>query len=319
MAKIAGTATRYDLSKGIRESLSDVIYNISPEDTPFMSSAGRGPKAKNTFEEWQTDSLAAPDTSNAQVEGDETAFSTPSDTVRLGNYTQISKKSLIVSGTLEAVDKAGKKSEVAYQMAKKSAELKRDQESILLSNQAANAGSATVARKTGSLLAFLKTNVDKGVGGANPTYTSSPTGSRTDGTARAFTEAMLKGQIQSVYTQGGTAKVLMVPPGQKPVVSGFSGIATRNFDISRPQPTAIIAAADVYVSDFGTLRVVPNRFERSTDALLLDFDMVELRYLRPYFTETLAKTGDAEKRHIIGEYVLVVKQEAGLGLVTDLS
>lgn len=321
MALVSGTVTKYGL-EGIREDLSDVIYNISPEETPFMSSAGRGPKAKNTYVEWQTDSLASADGSNAHLEGDDASFAAFDPTVRVGNYTQISRKTLILSNTAEVVDKAGRRSELSYQIAKRGAELKRDMETILLSNQAAVAGSASVARKLGSLRAWIQTNSSLGATGANSGHTSgAPTAAATDGTQRAFTEDMLKDVIQQVWTEGGTPKVLMVGPFNKTVVSGFSGQVTRNFDQSNvsPKPTAIIAAADVYVSDFGTIRVIPNRFQRERDAWLLDFDQVSLSYLRPFKTEKLAKTGDAEKRMLINEYTLRVNQEAGLGLIADLT
>lgn len=322
MALVSGTTTKYDVI-GLRESLSDIIYNISPTETPFMSSIGRGPKAEGTLEEWQTDSLAAADGTNAHLEGDETSFTTPAATVRVGNYLQISKKSVNVSGTLEAVDKAGRKSEKARLTAKKGAELKRDQETILLRAQAGAAGAAGTARTLASLNAFVKTNTSAGATGADPVYTSGVPGAvRTDGTQRAFTETILKNVLQQGYTEGANFKTLMVGPFNKGVVSAtFSGIATRNVDQvnGKPGPAAIVAAADVYVSDFGPIRVLPNRFQRERDAWLIDPEMAEVRYLRPHFTEDLAKTGDASKSHIICEYTLVVKQEAGLGLCADLT
>jgi hypothetical protein len=321
MAVVSGTYLRYD-AKGLREDLSDVIYNISPEDVPFTSSIGMGPRAKQTLVEWQTDSLEAPDGANAVIEGDDTSFTTPAATVRVGNYTQISKKSLILSGTLEVVDKAGRRSELAYQITKRGRELKRDLETIYLQNQAGDAGSSSVARKLASMGAWLKTNVDLAGDGGNPTYTSGvPSAQRTDGTQRAFTETLLKNVIQSVWTAGGNPQVLMVGPFNKTVVSGFAGVVTRNYNLSNvdPRPTAVIAAVDVYVSDFGTVRVIPNRFQRERDAWILDWEFITSRHLRPMFVESLAKTGDADKRHMLVEQTLQVKQEAALGLVADLT
>ena len=324
MAIVSGTQTKYDIN-GIREDLSDVIYNISPEETPFMSSCGKG-SAAQTLHEWQTDSLAAANGANAAVEGDEASFTTPSATVRVGNYTQISNKTAIVSGTADKVNKAGRAKEMAYQIAKRGAELKRDMETIFLRNQGGAGGSSTTARTLASLRAWLKTNTSLGGGtpvGANVAYTSGvPSAAATDaGTLRVFTEDLLKSVIQSAWTQGGKPSVLMVGPFNKAKVSGFSGIATRNFDMSNvsPKPTAIIASADVYVSDFGTLRVIPNRFQRERDAWVLDFEMLEVDYLRPFQTHDLAKTGDASKKLINVEYTLKVKQEAGLGGVFDLT
>ena len=321
------TANTFDTfaAKGIRESLSNVIYNISPEETPFMSNIGRE-NVKNTYFEWQTDSLAAASTTNAQVEGDDvSSFDSTSATTRVGNYTQISNKTVLISGTLEAVDKAGRRSELAYQLAKRSAEIKRDMESTMLTNQAASAGSAgvsTALRKTGSLLAFLKTNTDKGTGGADPVYTSSPNATRTDATAanlRTFTEAILKTVIQKVWASGGSPKLLMVGPVNKARVSGFTGIAEIRREVTGNRQATIIGAADVYVSDFGSVSVVPNRFQRERDAFVLDPEYASVAFLRPFQTVELAKTGDAEKRLITVEYGLKVNTEAAHGLAADLT
>lgn len=322
MSLISGTTTKYDISQGTRESLHDAIYNISPEDTPFMSGAGRGPKCNQTLEEWQTDSLASADGTNAQLEGDDASFTTAADTVRVGNICQISNKTLLLSNTLEAINAAGVRSRLAYLLAKRGSELKIDQETIFLRAQGGNAGGVGTARTLASLNAWVKTNVDKEAGGGNPTYTSGvPGAARTDGTPRAITETIFKNVIQLGWTEGAKFRTVMVGAHVKTVISGFSGIATRNFDLSNvsPRATAIIASADVYVSDFGTMRVIPNRFQRGRDAWFIDWEMVEVMYLRPHRSIPLAKTGDAEKRLMVTEYTLKVKQEKGLGLAADLS
>lgn len=321
------TANTFDTfgAKGIRESLSNVIYNISPEETPFMSNIGRE-NVKNTFFEWQTDALAAASTTNAQIEGDDvSSYDSTTATVRVGNYTQVSRKTLILSGTLESVDKAGRRSELAYQLAKRSAELKRDMESIMLCNQKADGGSSgvsTALRKTGSLLAFIKSNTDKGTGGADPSYTTQPNATRTDATdanLRTFTETILKSVIQKVWAAGGTPKILMVGPVNKQRVSGFAGIAELRRDVAGNKPGVIIGAADVYVSDFGAVSVVPNRFQRERDAFVLDPEYASVAFLRPFQTVELAKTGDAEKRMILVEWGLKVHTEAAHGLAADLT
>lgn len=322
MALISGTATKYDISQGTRESLHDAIYNISPEDTPFMSGAGRGPKCKQTTEEWQTDSLANADGTNAHLEGDDAAFTTPADTVRVGNICQISRKTLILSDTLEAIDKAGRKSQLAYELAKRGSEFKIDQETIFLRAQGGDAGGVGTARTLAALNAWVKTNVDDEATGANPTYTSGvPGAARTDGSQRAMTETIFKNVISLGWTNGAKFRTVMVGAWVKAVISGFSGIATRNFDLSNvsPRATAIIASADVYVSDFGVMRVIPNRWQRGRDAWFIDWEMVEVMYLRPHRTKVLAPTGDAEKRMMVAEYTLKVKTEKGLGLAADLS
>jgi hypothetical protein len=316
MAIITNTFLTYS-NVGIREDLSDVIYNISPEDTPFMTMAGRR-NVDNTFFEWQVDELASPNTGNRQLEGDDVSFQAVTPPTRLGNYCQISNKTIIISGTNEAVRKAGRKSEVAYQLAKKSAELKRDMEAICLANQGAAAGNSTTPRATGAILAFLKSNTNRGTGGADPSYTNIPTGTRTDGTARAFTETLLKDVVRKVFEAGGNPKVLMVPPAQKQVVSSFAGIAQIRFNAQGNKPATIIGAADIYVSDFGNVEIVPNRFMRSRDALVLDPRYVRLAYLRPFRTEELAKTGDAEKRMLLVEWGLQVDTEKAHGIIADL-
>lgn len=316
MAVLAGTYKTFE-TIGRREELAETITRITPEETPFFSKIGRG-SVKNTFYEWQTDALAAADVANAHLEGDDTAFVDPVPTVRMGNYVQISKKSVIVSGTNEATDRAGRKNEKGYQMAKKAAELKRDIESILLGNQGAVAGAAGTARKTGSMGAIVKTNVDKGVGGVNPVYTNIPATARTDGTQRAVTEAMLKNVIALCWAEGATPRVVSVGAFNKSAMSAFTGIATKTIDQSTAAPAKIIGSADVYVSEFGKLSIVPNRFQRSRDAWVLDFDYLSLQTLRNFKREALAKTGDAEKEHLLVEYGLQVNTELSQGLIADL-
>jgi hypothetical protein len=318
MTAISGTYQTYQ-QVGIREDLSNLIYDISPVDTPFMTSAGRG-SASNTNFEWQTDALSTPSTTNAHIEGDDIAtFEASVPTVRLGNYTQISRKTLLVSGTADAVNTAGRAKELAYQAVKRGKEMKRDMESILLCNQAANAGSGSTARKTGTVLGFVKTNVNKASNGVNPVYTTVATDPRTDGDQRTFTEAMLKDVIAKCWESGATPTTVMVGAYNKQVMSTFPGIAEKRMSQSSARATAIIGAADIYVSDFGNLAIVPNRFQRARDAFVLDFDYVSVDYLRPFQTKELAKTGDAEKRLMIVEYGLRVKNEKALGLVADLT
>ena len=307
-------------SIGQREDLSDVIYSISPTETPFMSSIGKG-KATATNHEWQTDSLASAVLTNAAVEGSTASDATLGVTTRAGNKTQISQKTVKISGTLEAVDKAGRKSEKSYQLAKASAEIKRDMETTLLSNQASTNGDSSTARKLGGLQTWLATNGDfgtDGVAGASGTTT------RTNGTNRTFTETILKTVVKEVYASGGNPKVLMVNPAHKQLVSAFAGIAAQRFMAPADAPTTIIGAADVYLSDFGTISVVPNRFMSSTNtcdeaAFVLDTDMASIAYLRPFQTNELAKTGDAEVTQLLVEYTLQVNNEAAHGIIADLT
>ena len=321
MSAITNTYTRFD-AKGVREDLSNVIYQISPEETPFMSNVGRE-NVKNTYFEWQTDSLAAAVTTNAQIEGDDiTSFTAATATTRLGNYTQISRKDVIISGTLESVDKAGRRSELSYQMAKKSAELKRDMETTMLANQAAAAGSTSSARKTGALLAFITSNTSIGSGGGDPSYTTVPDAARTDATTtnlRSFSETLLKDVIQQVWTEGGSPSMVMAGPVNKQNLSKMAGIASQRFNATGAKPSTIIGAADIYVSDFGNVTIVPNRFQRERDVFVLDPQYAAVAYLRPFQTVELAKTGDAEKRMLLVEWGLKVQNEKAQGLVADLN
>lgn len=301
---------------GQREDLTDIIYDISPTETPFMSSIGKT-KATAVYHEWQTDSLAAATTANAAIEGADATSATLSPTVRLGNYTQIIQKTVQVSGTLDTVNKAGRKSEKAYQLAKASAELKRDLETILLANQGRSAGTSTIARNMGSILSWIKTNSDVGSGGSDPATIGVST--RTDGTQRTFTETLLRTVVAEVFVSGGSPKILMVGALGKQKVSTFAGIAAQRYMAPGNTPTTIIGAADVYMSDFGTMSVVPNRFMRARDALVIDPEYAALAYLRPFQTNDLAKTGDSENTQLLAEVTLEVKNEAAHGIVADLN
>jgi hypothetical protein len=301
---------------GQREDLIDVIYDISPTETPILSTLART-KATAVFHEWQSDSLASATSANAAVEGADPTSATISPTVRLGNYTQIVQKTIQVSGTLEAVNKAGRKSEKAYLLSKAASELKRDMETILGANQGRDAGSSSTARKLGALLSWIKTNTDAGTSGTNPTTIGVST--RSDGATRTFTETLLKTVVAEVFDSGGNPTMLVVNSGLKQKVSSFAGIAAQRYMAPGDQPTTIIGAADVYMSDFGTLSVTPDRFIRTRDAYLIDPEYAAVAYLRPFVTNDLAKTGDSEKTQILAEFTLEMRNEAAHGLVADLN
>jgi hypothetical protein len=317
MTIVSNTFTTYS-AKGIREDLSNVITNIAPEETPFQSNIGRE-TISNTLFEFQTDTLADA-AANAQLEGDDVGtFDAVVATVRVTNYAQISRKTIVLSNTEEVVNKAGRRSELAYQIAKRGAELKRDQEFVFLNGGIAVAGNTTTARVTASLGAFVKTNTDKQTNGTDPSYTTLPNSARTDGNVRTFTETILKNVIQKVWSAGGTPKILMVGPVNKQRVSGFSGIASSRFNIDGgAKPATLIGAVDIYVSDFGNVSTIANRFQRERDAWVLDPDYAKMVVLRPYQQVELAKTGDAEKRMLLIEYGLKITAENAHGLAADL-
>jgi hypothetical protein len=321
MSLPTNTYTNYD-AKGNREDLENVIYDISPTDTPFLSSAGRT-KAKAVFHEWQTDALDSAG-ANKQLEGDDATGNTLAATTRYGNYCQIARKVVVVSGTQEAIDKAGRDSELKYQIAKAGKALKRDMEYALTQNQASSAGSEATARALGSVESWLFSatgNVVDGTGGTTKAYSSgvfAPTDASTTNLL-TFTEARLKSVIQSCWTDGGDPKVIMVGPTNKQKASAFGGIATLYKDVPGKKQATVIGAADVYVSDFGEHMIVPNRFSRDRTALVLDMDYWKVATLRPIQQIPLAKTGDSEKREMLVEFTLVAANPNASGKVADLT
>ena len=312
-----GAATNITTAVGGREDLTDVIYNIAPTETPFMSNIGRT-KCSATTHEWQTDSLASAAV-NQQLEGedyDSAGLDASVVTTRLSNYTTISAKTLIISGTHESVLKAGRKSEIAYQVAKKGKELKRDIEFSLSQVQAPVASTGTTTRKTRALESWMSSNVSSGTSYAlhGSTFVI------TDGTQRDLTEAMAKSAIQSAWTSGGDPEMMLCGAVNKQNISSqFSGIATMYREQSGTGPGTIIGAADIYVSDFGELKVVPSRFSRDRTISIIQKDMWAVAYLRPFKVYDLAKTGDAEKRLLLSEWTLESRNEAASAKVADLN
>jgi len=294
-----------------REDLANVIYNISPTETPFMSSIGTG-SANGTKHEWQTDSLAAA-TANKVMEGDDSPNRALTATTRLLNHTQISTKPVVVTGTQEVVNKAGVTSEMAYQIAKAGKELKRDMELDMTGKQAAAAGSSGTGRASRAYESWCNTNELHGTGGS-----TNSAGAVTDGTQRVLTESLLKSNLKSCYDQGGNPDLLLVGSFNKQKVSGFTGNSTR---MDMAEDRSLVATIDVYVSDFGEVRVVADRILRSSGrtALVVDTEMWSVAYLRPFGVQDLAKTGDAEKKQLLVEYTLVAKNEAANGKIADLT
>ena len=311
MAQFSDTFDTYD-SIGEREDLSDVIYNISPTDTPFLSSAAKT-KATAVLHEWQTDSLAAAVTTNQVIEGDEVTIDALTATTRLSNSCQIMDKAICITGTQEAVDKAGRASEIAYQIAKKAKELKRDFEASLCSNNAEVTGSATAARVAGGLRSWVATNDNMGTSGTSGGAGNTAAG---NGTQRVFTESLLKSVIKSVWNAGGNPTMIMVGPFNKQKLSGFTGNSTR-FDAGAD--ATLYTSVDVYASDFGQLQVVPNRFSRDRDAWVLDMDYWGVAFLRDFTMHDIAKTGDADKRQLLVEATLESRNEAASGVVADVT
>jgi hypothetical protein len=322
MATVSGTATvvtvggTSGIGRSLPEDLSDIIYNISPTDCPFSKMIGRS-KANAVKHEWLTDSLAAADTTNAFIEGEDATFATPATTIRLSNYTQIFKKTGLISGTVQAVSTKGYRDQLAYEIMKRTKEIKRDIEAVHVGlSQITTQGSASAARKSCSVVNWIATNDDLGGSGVSGDPTASPQVIRTDGTVRAFTEGLLKNVNQLIFAQGGEPDVLMVGPVNKQKVSAFAGNATR-FD--RSEDKRLVTSVDIYEHDYGVLKVVANRFMRERDGLVLQTDMWAYADLRPLKREALGKTGDGDKFQLITELTLESKNEAASGLVADLA
>jgi len=322
---------RFDLATSgdnVREDLTDVIYNISPTEVPFQANAGRG-SGSQTLHEWQIDELAAAVTTNAAIDGADFGTDSSDEAQRIGVFMQISIKYIAVSRRANIVNKAGRKSELAYQIAKKGKELRRDVEARACDNQETVAGSSSLASETAGLPAWIATNTSRGALGADPALSSTtfgqPTTAATDGTQRALTETLLLAEMRAAYIAGGDPNMLMVGPTVKQRFSNFmftdpARIATQYQDQG---PTnrggvSVVGAVDVYVGDFQVLDVVPNRFQRERDVWILDTEYWEIAYLDGYKTETIAKIGDAERRHILVDWTVVSKNEAASAVVADI-
>lgn len=301
---------------GIREDLSDIIYDVSPTDTPFLSLAGRT-EATNTYHEWQVDSLAAA-AANYAIEGDDATADAGVATVRRGNYTNISDKVASVSGTARAVNTAGRSDEMDYQVMKRAKELKRDMETVLLANNARVGGSSSTARECAGVPAWIYTNTDMASAGSPDDPTGDGTDGRTDGTQRAFTEDQVKTVLQSCWDNGGTPDVLMTGSFNRQVASSFTAGKT---GFQKAEDKTLHATYDVYESDFGQLKMIPNRFQRGRDALILQSDMWKVAFMpgRNMVTHDLAKTGDTDRKQVLAEYTLEACNEKASGIVADLT
>lgn len=311
MAVVTNTAQTYAL-KGIREDLADVIYNIAPDATPFLSKSKKV-KATSTYHEWQTDTLRA-SAANAHIEGDETTFNAITATARLGNYTQIFKNAVITSGTSDAVSKAGRDTEMAYQLVKTSKEHKLDIEKALFDNQARVAGNASTARKLAGAPAWIKTNVSMATAGSPANPTGDGTDARTDGTKLAFSQARFNTAMQSIWTSGGEPDTVYLSAFQNNVALGFVGNNAQRNNVKKGEIANLI---DVYVTPWGTVQFQLSRENRSRDVFIMQSDKWQVAQLRPTKNEPLAKTGDAEKRQVITELTLVACNEKASGGVFD--
>jgi hypothetical protein len=319
MAQPTNLYDGYDVV-GAKEDISDLIHNISPTETPFVSLVG-STEATQRFHQWQTDTLATPNGANAAVEGDEATLEAQSATTLVGNYTQISTKTFGVSGTLEVTEKYGRDSSLAYAAAKAARELKTDVDMACTGvNNASVAGNSTTARESGSFEAWLESNTDFGATGADGGFSGGLVTARTDGTLRAFAQTQLDSVIQTSWGNGAKPSVILLGGIQKGNLSGFDGVGARRTDAAG---RTIIATADLYVSNFGDLRVVPSRHIRETasvdrNVFVIDPEHAKIAYLRPWQQYDLSKTGDSIRRQMLVEWTLEVCNEAAHGVIADV-
>lgn len=329
MAQVSNTYETYD-AVGNREELADKIYQITPEETPFLSLIGRK-SVSSVHPEWQTDTLATPVTTNQQPEGNDWSYEAITPTTRVGNYTQISDKKIIVSRTQEKTSKAGRKSELAREIAKKGVELRTDMEVSMLSNNASSAGTGDGAtnRVAGGFRAWLSTNDDLGSGGSSGGFNSGTAvvDAATNGTQRAFTKAIMDSVILSAYNAGGSPTSMICSPYVKTVFSTFmddANVVPLRSEVKGKNQATVIGAADMYLSNFGLISIIPNRQMAragaavARNAFFIDPKMVTLGVFDDIKVAKPAKTGDAEKRVLVTEYTLCVNNEAAHGVAADL-
>lgn len=325
MAQVIGTTDTLDIV-GNAEDIEDVIFMITPTDTPLLTMAGRK-KAENTLHQWQTDTLAAAAT-NRQIEGDDAAFATANPTTMLSNYTQISRKTLVISRTAERVRKYGRDSEKARLMVKYGKELKRDIELALVTNQASSAGGTSTARSSAGLESMIAGNriipTVANTTGTTPGYAAGAWSAPTDGsinTTATLVEDNLKAALEAAWQDGGDPSLIMTNTYQKKQIAGFSGAAkfAGNYvEGGRRQQGVLVAGVDMYISDFGEHRIKLNRYMRQRTIFCLDPEFIDVAWIDAMKEVPLAKTGDAEKSMLICEYTLVVGNPDAHAKIQDL-
>lgn len=291
---------------GEREQLADVIYRIDPDETPIFS-ALKKETSNGIFTEWQVQELAAASATNYVNEGADASVVAPTATSRLGNYHQISVKAVAVSKTLDAVEKAGRDREVAYQKVLKSLELRRDIEKAIGDTNVARSGADP--RKSASLITWI-TNGDA------PGDMAFATGDGTDtadlvGTARALTLAQIETAMQAAWTDGGSPKIMACSAANRANFSDLSAsgnLVSNDVNMTQAKEVTYVGSTSVFLTDFGTLEVAPSRFMGDDKVFLIDPDFAALCTIngRNFAENEIAPTGDAEKFQIVTEWALKV-------------
>jgi hypothetical protein len=312
---------RYAINPSVREDLIDKIYNVSPDEVPITTAFGKG-TATNTYHEWQRDSLATPNKDNAMIDGDDFSAQALVPTQRIGNYCQIFGKQPAVSRRANLVKKAGQGNAMAYQKAKLVKELKRDMEAMTLSANAAVAGNSTTPSKSAGLGAMVFTNANHGAGGSTPAHNSgAATVAPTAGTARAFTEALLQNVVQLTYVNSGEVpEMAVMSPSHKQVFSTFTGIAVNRYQVQPGKQGRIIGGADIYMSNFGEIEIVPHYIMAGASTVyLINADYGELAFLDGFRFKDIGPTGDSDKVLLTTDVTLRVDNEKAFGKIADLT
>ena len=302
---------------GVREDLSNKIAELFPDDAPFQNAVGNS-KIANTYTEWQTDGLSAADETNSAIQGDDLANTARAATTRVGTHTQIFTKVVGASTTVEWTNKAGRKSELARELMKAGREMKTDREKRFIGNYASVAATAGVAGRTAGALAWLTSNTSLGAAGANGGFSAGIVAAATNGTQRAYTETLLKTVLQAIWVSGGNPKMVITNGTQKQTEAAFAGLATNRRETGNKRLT-IVAGADIYVSDFGEIQFVPDRFASARDALIVDPEYWDIGVGEEMTTFDLAKTGLADRKAIRCEVALRCLNQAASGAVRDLT
>lgn len=325
------TTTTYG-QVGVREDLSDAIYNIAPTDVPYTTSIQKGKKASNRVIEWQTDTLAAADGSIAVIEGASATDRTFTATVRVKNHQHIMDRAIIISDSADAVNAAGRDTETGLQVMKRTKELKRHQENRLAGNWASDDGSAATARQCAGFEAWITTNDSRKSGTASTQggYNSGTglVAAATDGSStRTFTETLLKGRIKACWDEGGEDSIIMCGSFSKQALSAFSGVATKYNIVDRSTDSnVIVGAVDLYASDFGVKKAVPNRFvggrsggNSARSILGIDPKMISMHSLQPFTVEPLARVGHANRKLLKMEFSQAMRNEKAHWIIADVA
>lgn len=321
MAIPVNTYTRVTAGTNVREDLIDKITLTHPWKTPVISAAGKA-TAENTYHEWQRDSFRAANKDNAALSGDDAVASAKTAPARVANTCQIFQDTVSVDGRVEKVKKAGMESAMRYHKAKAYKEIQRDMEAMVVSKNLAVADNGTLSGKSAGLGRLIYTNALHGVAGATPAHTSgAATTALTAGTNRAFTVALLDTAVQQTYIASGEVPPeIYMSPAHKTIFSTFTGIAANRLDVAKGQQGRIVSGADIYMSNFGQMAIIPHYLMAGSDMILgLDTDYIDMAYLRPFQSKELAKTGDSMKEQVLVDATLRVTSEVAQFKIDNLT